>query len=85
MRITEEHNVFRNTKNIKLPAEFISHYSNEGDIVLDIFGGLGSTLMASEQLDRKCYMIEIDPKKIDIIINRWEEYTGNKAEKINGE
>lgn len=47
--------------------------------VLDLFGGSGSTLIACEQLNRKCYMMELDPKYVDVIINRWEQYTGKKA------
>jgi site-specific DNA-methyltransferase (adenine-specific) len=51
--------------------------------VLDLFGGSGSTLMACEQLNRNCYMMEIDPKYIDVIIDRWEQYTGKKAVLLN--
>lgn len=51
--------------------------------VLDLFGGSGSTLVACEQLNRKCYMMELDPKYIDVIIQRWENFTGNKAVKLN--
>lgn len=52
------------------------------DIVLDVFGGSGSTLIACEQLNRKCYMMELDPRFVDVIIKRWEDYTGNKAIKL---
>ena len=51
--------------------------------VLDFFGGSGSTMIACEKTNRKCYMMELDPKYIDVIIKRWEQYTGQKAEKIN--
>lgn len=50
---------------------------------LDLFGGSGSTIIACEQLGRICYMMELDPKYIDVIIDRWEKFTGNKAVKIN--
>lgn len=50
-------------------------------IVYDGFGGSGSTLIACEQLDRTCYMMELDPKYCDVIIKRWENFTGRKAEK----
>jgi len=50
-------------------------------IVYDPFGGSGSTLIACEQLNRKCFMIEIDPVYCQVIINRWEKYTGKKAVK----
>lgn len=52
--------------------------------VLDLFGGSGSTLIACEQLDRNCYMMELDPKYVDVIIKRWEDFTGEKAVLLNG-
>ena len=48
----------------------------------DIFGGSGTTMIACEQLDRRCYMMELDPHYCDVIIDRWETYTGRKAEKV---
>lgn len=51
--------------------------------VLDLFGGSGSTLIACEQLNRKCYMMELDPKYCDVIIDRWEQFTGEKAVLLN--
>jgi len=68
------------------PLEFIGvalrNSSRKGDIVLDLFGGSGSTLIACEQLNRICYMMELDPKYCDVIIKRWEALTGKKAVKI---
>ena len=55
------------------------------DIVLDLFGGSGSTLIACEKLDRICNTIEFDPKYCDVIIKRWENFTGKKAELENGQ
>lgn len=52
-------------------------------IVVDLFGGSGSTLIACEKLKRKCYMMEIDPAYCDVIVKRWEDFTGNKAELIH--
>lgn len=52
--------------------------------VLDLFGGTGTTLIACEQLGRKCYMMELDPHYCDVIISRWENYTGEKAVLIAG-
>lgn len=69
------------SKPIGLCAKYIKLYSKEN--VLDLFGGSGSTLIACEQLNRKCYMMELDPKYIDVIINRWESFTGKKAKLIN--
>lgn len=67
-------------KPIRLSAWFINKYSNENDVILDLTAGSGSTLLASEQTNRQCYMMEIDPYYCQVIINRWEEYTGKKAE-----
>ena len=70
-------------KPVALPAKALHNSSKKEDIVLDLFGGSGTTLMACEQLDRKCYMMEFDPKYVDVIIQRWENFTGEKAVKIN--
>lgn len=53
-------------------------------ICLDVFGGSGSTLIACEKLNRRCFMMEIDPQYIQVIINRWQAFTGNKARQIDG-
>lgn len=71
-------------KPIKLLARLIQNSSNKGDIVLDLFGGSGSTLMACEQLDRICYTSELDPRYVDVIIERYETFTGKKAVLLNG-
>lgn len=71
-------------KPLTLPSRAIKNSSNITNIVLDLFGGSGSTLIACEQLNRKCYMMELDPKYIDVIIDRWEKLTGKKAKKIKG-
>ena len=70
-------------KPIALCEWFITRYSNSDNIILDLFGGSGSTLIACEQLDRKCYMMELDPHYIDVIIQRWENFTGEKAVLLN--
>lgn len=70
-------------KPTKLAAWFLEKYSKENDNVLDLFGGSGSTLIACEQLNRKCYMMELDPKYVDVIIKRYEKFTGKKAVKEN--
>jgi DNA modification methylase len=51
-----------------------------GQNIVDLFGGSGSTLIAAEQTNRICYMMELDPKYCDVIIERWERLTGQKAE-----
>ena len=68
-------------KPIALPSKAIQNHNAE--TVLDLFGGSGSTLIACEQLDRTCYMMELDPKYCDVIIKRWETLTGEKAVLIN--
>ena len=65
-----------------LIADILEDYSEEGDAVLDLFGGSGSTLIACEKTGRKCFMVEHEPAYVDLIVKRWEEYTGNKAERI---
>lgn len=57
--------------------------SKQGDIVLDLFGGSGTTMIAAEQNGRNAYLMEFDPRYADVIIRRWEELTGEKAVKIN--
>ena len=57
--------------------------NKEFNKVLDLFGGSGSTLIACEQLDRNCYMMELDPHYVDVIIARWEKFTGQKAVLLN--
>lgn len=71
-------------KPIAVPAMAITHSSKPGDIVLDMFGGSGSTLIACEQTGRNCYMMELDPHYVDVIIARWENLTGEKATLLNG-
>lgn len=66
-------------KPIGLMAYLIQNSTKEGDFVLDSFGGSGSTLIACEQTGRKCMMMELDPRYVDVIVKRWENLTGNKA------
>ena len=61
-------------------GEVLRDFSKTNDVVLDMFGGSGSTLIACEQMERRCYMIELDPHYCDVIIQRWEDFTGRKAE-----
>lgn len=70
-------------KPIKLITNELEISSNKNSNILDFFGGSGSTLIACEQLNRNCYIMELDPKYVDVIIARWEQFTGKKAEKIN--
>lgn len=67
-------------KPLPLMGRLIRNSTRQGEVVLDIFGGSGSTLLAAEQLGRVCYMMELDPCYVDVIIKRWEEHTGEKAQ-----
>lgn len=71
-------------KPVGVSARAIKNSSKQDDNVLDFFGGSGSTLIACEQLDRNCFMMELDPHYVDVIIARWEKFTGQKAVLING-
>lgn len=71
-------------KPIRLLAKMLNNSSKANDIVLDLFGGSGSTLIACEQTNRKCRLIELDPKYVDVIVDRWEAHTGEKAVLLNG-
>ena len=77
----ESKNEFHPTqKPVALGVKAISNH--KADKVLDLFLGSGSTLIACEKTNRKCYGMEIDPHYCDVIVKRWEEYTGNKAERV---
>lgn len=70
-------------KPVGLFANILKDFSKENDKIIDCFGGSGSTLIACEQLNRNCYMMELDPHYCTVIIDRWESFTGQKAMKIN--
>ena len=77
---SEEHPTM---KPIPLVSKAIINSSNKNDNILDLFGGSGTTLMACEQNERNAYVMELDPKYIDVIIDRWEQFTGEKAVLLN--
>lgn len=66
-------------KPVELVMRAITNSSKSGDVVLDLFGGSGSTMIASEKMKRRAYLMELDPKYVDVIVQRWEEFTGKKA------
>jgi site-specific DNA-methyltransferase (adenine-specific) len=68
-------------KPIELMALLINNSSRKNEIVLDLFGGSGSTLIACEQLGRKCFMMELDPQYVDVIVRRFIRLRGN-AERV---
>lgn len=69
-------------KPVRLAERALRKNSNAGDLVVDCFLGSGSTLIACEQMGRKCYGMELDPKYVDVEVKRWEKLTGQKAQKI---
>ena len=70
-------------KPVAMLMDIMLDASNYGDIVLDCFGGSGSTLMAAQECGRRARIIEISPEYCDIIIHRWEELTGEKHEMVS--
>ena len=70
-------------KPLQVITPYIERHSKKNSIIVDVYGGSGSTLIACEQLNRTCYMMELDPKYCDVIIKRWENFTGQKAVKIS--
>lgn len=70
-------------KPVRLIARLLRNSSKTGGIVLDPFGGSGTTLIACQQLKRRCRMMELDPHYCDVIIDRWQRMTGEEAELIN--
>ena len=71
-------------KPVPLFAYLMANSTEQGDLVLDSFGGSGTTLIAAEQLNRKACLMELSPVYCDVIIARWEKLTGEKAQKIEG-
>jgi len=67
-------------KPVELPHRAINNSCQRGEVVLDLFLGSGTTLIAAEKTGRKCYGMELDPKYCDVIVKRWEDFTGKKAE-----
>jgi len=69
-------------KPVELVERAIRNSSKTRDLVLDPFGGSGSTLIACEKSGRRARLIELDPKYVDVIVKRWEEFTGRKATRM---
>lgn len=69
---------------VKLPAFFCHAYTESGAIVFDPFLGGGTTLIGAEQTERKCYGVEISPQYVDVIVKRWQDYTGKEATHEDG-
>ena len=84
VHISPSHNEYAEEHNAVFPIELAAHFVQNfaKDSVLDLFGGTGTTMIAAEQLGRKCFMMELDPHYCDVIIARWEQFTGKKAIKV---
>lgn len=67
---------------VELPWRCIKMHADRGDIVLEPFSGSGTTIIACEQAERVCYVLERSPEYCDLAVKRWEEFTGEKAERI---
>lgn len=78
-----QHRVHPTQKPVTLLCDIIQQWGGGLKNVIDLFGGSGSTLIACEQLDRTCYMMELSPAYVDVIIDRWEKFTGETAVKLN--
>jgi DNA modification methylase len=76
---TKKNDLHPTMKPVELVKNALSHGSKTGDKVLDLFGGSGSTMIACEEITRKSYLMELDPKYCDVIVRRWENFTGKKA------
>ena len=72
-------------KPVELATRAIQYSSRQGENVLDLFGGSGSTLIAAEKAGRHSYLMEIDPAYCDVVVQRWEEFNGRKAERVEAE
>lgn len=85
MTSEKKNRVHPTQKPCKLFAEIVNKFDKNHKFmnVLDLFGGSGSTLIACEQMGKTCYTMELDPKFVDVIIDRWEQFTGKKAVLLN--
>lgn len=80
----KEKRVHPTQKPVRMLSEILQDFTKVNETVVDVFGGSGSTLIACEQTNRKCYMMELDPHYCDVIVQRYVNYTGNNKIKLNG-
>lgn len=81
-RVTGDERQHNAAKPVALMEELIANSSERGDLVLDLFGGSGSTLLAAHNLGRRACLMEMEPKFCDVIVGRWEKLSGQKAERV---
>jgi DNA modification methylase len=83
-KVSPQRMIHLTEKPVELAVRAIQYSSRKGEHVLDLFGGSGSTLIAAEQTERRAYLMEIDPPYCDVIVQRWEQFTGKKAVREQG-
>ena len=79
---TKKNELHPTQKPVQLVERAVNNSSLLNDVVLDLFGGSGTTMIACEKLGRRCFMLELDPRFCDVIIKRWQDYTGKQAERM---
>src|SRR5262249_17967842 len=82
-KVSPQHMVHLTEKPVELAARALVYSSHPGENVLDLFAGSGSTLIAAEQSGRRAFLMELDPWYCDVIVTRWEQFTGQQAEQIS--
>ena len=80
-KVTPQHMVHLTEKPVELAARALAYSSRPGENVLDLFGGSGSALIAAEQAGRRAYLMEVDALYTDVIVQRYEQFTGRKADR----
>jgi len=80
-KVNTQNMIHLTQKPVELATRALGYSSRRGENILDLFGGSGSTLVAAEQTERKAFLMEIDPSYCDVIVKRWERFTGRKAER----
>jgi DNA modification methylase len=83
-KVNPQNMVHLTEKPVELATRAVEYSSRPGENVLDLFGGSGSTLIAAEQSTRRAFLMELDPLYVDVIVTRWEQFTGKKAERCPG-
>jgi len=83
-KVNPQNMVHLTEKPVELAVRAMQYSSRAGENVLDLFGGSGSTLIGCEQTGRNAYLMELDPLYCDVIVERWEQFTGRKAERVSG-
>jgi DNA modification methylase len=81
-KVNPQQMVHLTQKPTELAVRALQYSSRPGEHVLDLFGGSGSTLIAAEQTDRRAFLMEIDALYCDVIVQRWEKFTGKKPERV---